>query len=664
MKLHSLGGLMPKSLPADGMTMHLRRSRETLLAYLLIAVWGGAIAWPAEAIPLRAGPLSMIFEPDSAFLRHIKVGKDEVLRGISAPVRNQFWGTVPPQVKIVVLDQQTDHFLLKFDVHCREREIDFLWHGTITGSADGKLEYSFDGQAQSDFKRNRIGFCILHGESAAGRSWILETTAGEKSSGRFPQAIAPHQPAKDLRAVSHEFATGRWARVQFDGDVFEMEDQRNWTDASFKTYCTPLALPYPVALRNGEKVVQKVSITLKGEITRPTPTSAEGSAVALTFGQNTHRLPGLGLQTSSQWDDLDATEFKRLKSLHLDHLRVDLAPRDKSFVAKLANASQQAKSLGTSLIVGLHLSDDFDNELKRVAAECEAIMPPVSVWLLIAVDDAVVAKARMALLPHIPAASIGVGHNTNFTELNRNRPDPNGIEVVAYGMNPQVHAFDNGSIMETLPIQGETVNSARLFLKDLPLIISPVTLRVQLLNQEPLPGELPANVDVRQSTGIAAAWTLGSIRYLAESNVNRITYFETVGWKGIMASKHGPVNEKFGVSPGAAYPVYYLLQSVGEFAGGQVRPLESSDASSVVGVALSQKNRARLLLANLTNQSQLVAIKGLGHEAAYWQLKKTASENDAADEAAWAPFVAKQADQATSVLLPPYGVSRIDTIAK
>ena len=27
------------------------------------------------------------------------------------------------------------------------------------------------------------------------------------------------------------------------GDSFEMEDHRNWTDASFKTYVRPLALP-------------------------------------------------------------------------------------------------------------------------------------------------------------------------------------------------------------------------------------------------------------------------------------------------------------------------------------------------------------------------------------------------------------------------------------
>src|SRR5439155_6344735 len=50
-------------------------------------------------------------------------------------------------------------------------------------------------------------------------------------------------------------------RFDFEGDLFEMEDQRNWTDNSFKTYCTPLALPWPKDAHAGQKISQKVTIT-------------------------------------------------------------------------------------------------------------------------------------------------------------------------------------------------------------------------------------------------------------------------------------------------------------------------------------------------------------------------------------------------------------------
>src|SRR2546429_6797037 len=115
---------------------------KKFLSLLVIPLLQGAPAPAAEPIPLRAGPLSMIFEPDNALLRYIKLGPDEVLRGISAPVRNQFWGTVKPEVKIVSLEEQSDRFTLKFDVICKEREIDFLWQGAIVSSAEGKVVYT------------------------------------------------------------------------------------------------------------------------------------------------------------------------------------------------------------------------------------------------------------------------------------------------------------------------------------------------------------------------------------------------------------------------------------------------------------------------------------------------------------------------------------------
>ena len=43
-----------------------------------------------------------------------------------------------------------------------------------------------------------------------------------------------------------------------------MEDQRNWTDASYKTYSTPLRLPYPVEIQEGDRVWQRVTIEARG----------------------------------------------------------------------------------------------------------------------------------------------------------------------------------------------------------------------------------------------------------------------------------------------------------------------------------------------------------------------------------------------------------------
>ena len=75
---------------------------------------------------------------------------------------------------------------------------------------------------------------------------------GSTTETEFPRLIAPQNPFKELAGLSHEVAPGVWADWRFEGDVFETEDQRNWTDASFKTFCTPLRLPFPVEVPAGD----------------------------------------------------------------------------------------------------------------------------------------------------------------------------------------------------------------------------------------------------------------------------------------------------------------------------------------------------------------------------------------------------------------------------
>ena len=86
----------------------------------------------------------------------------------------------------------------------------------------------------------------------AGVHATVETPDGTVE-GLFPDLISPHQPFIDMQSIAHPTAGGEVV-IRFEGDLWEMEDQRNWTDASYKTYSTPLRLPYPVEIREGETV--------------------------------------------------------------------------------------------------------------------------------------------------------------------------------------------------------------------------------------------------------------------------------------------------------------------------------------------------------------------------------------------------------------------------
>jgi hypothetical protein len=216
-------------------------------------------------MPLRAGPLTMFFEPETAVLRHVRLGDFEVCRAIYAAVRDENWNTVVPHISNLQPKIDKDCFELNFDVRCQKDHITYLWRGQITGAFNGQITYSFDGEAHSTFLRNRIGICVLHPiTECAGKPVTIDQDAGTAEKSVFPQDIAPHQPFKEIRGLSYEIHAGVRAEFQFEGDIFEMEDQRNWCDASFKTYCTPLRIPIPVEIKSGDKVQQRCTLRLSG----------------------------------------------------------------------------------------------------------------------------------------------------------------------------------------------------------------------------------------------------------------------------------------------------------------------------------------------------------------------------------------------------------------
>ena len=586
-----------------------------------VLLYGSETPLP-EQIPLRAGPLTMIFEPDNVFLRYIRLGSREVVRGIYAAVRDRNWGTIAPRVSNLQIKATEDTFEVTFEVECREREINFVWQGRITGDARGTIRFSFDGLARSTFWRNRIGFCVLHPiRECAGYPCFVEKVDGEVEQGRFPRFIAPHQPFTDMRAITHEVAPGLAAEVRFEGDIFEMEDQRNWTDASFKTYCTPLRLPFPVGVAAGTKVVQAVTLALHGEV--PTaPDRLEDSSIIIMVGEAPSvTLPQIGLGMASHGEPLSQQERERLKALNLMHLRVDLRLSEPDWRSTLSRACAAVKSTGLLLEAALFLSDAAEQELSALlrALQDEG-RPFIDRWLVFHVAEKSTGEQWIKLarryLPYDECEEeVGAGTNAYFAELNRACPPLRELKFVCYSVNPQVHAFDTASLVETLEMQGQTVESARQFCGNRPVVVSPVTLRPRFNpnatgpEPPPAPGELPSQVDVRQMSLFGAAWTLGSLKYLAQSGADSVTYYETTGWRGVMETEQGsPLPEKFRPIAGGVFPLYHVLADVGEFAGGQVRPCASSAPLQVDALVIEATERTRILLTNLSPTQQRVTL--------------------------------------------------------
>src|SRR3712207_1141803 len=126
-----------------------------------------------------------------------------------------------------------------------------------------------------------------------------------------------------MRALRHLVRPGVHAELRFAGDTFEMEDQRNWTDASFKTFCTPLRLPYPVTVPAGSTNRQSVTLKLERS-SHSVVESREHEPLRFAWSSVGTPLPALGLGMASDGLALEQHEIERLRALRLSHLRVDL----------------------------------------------------------------------------------------------------------------------------------------------------------------------------------------------------------------------------------------------------------------------------------------------------------------------------------------------------
>jgi hypothetical protein len=277
-----------------------------------------------------------------------------------------------------------------------------------------------------------------------------------------------------------------------------------------------------------------------------------------------------------------------------------------------------------------------------------------------------VALAREVLRGVDHGAKFGCGTDLFFAELNRQRPAAPLPDLIVCPITPQAHAFDNASMTEGLEAIPAMIETARQFSGAAQLAISPVSLRRRDVARAPAPGEMPPQADQRQMSLFGAGWTMGCLKYLAESAVDSATFYETSGWLGVMEVEDGsPSPRSFRSLPGSVFPLYHVLADVGDFAGGAVIPTRSSDPLNVEGFVLHKGDRQRVLLANLSPWPQRVAL----HDLADWLQVRSLDETNA-EEAMRSPETfrvstgeamraARQGGR-LELELRPYAIVRID----
>jgi D-apionolactonase len=562
-------------------------------------------------------------------LRRVSFDGAEAVRSIAFVIRDRDWGTLALGTTSASLDLKADSF--RYDYAARTDGAPVTVSITVTGSGDGQVSIEGEARVEGDFETNRTGFVILHPiEGVAGAPAEVVGSDGAPRHGRFPERISPGQPFFDIQEIRHGFAGGGAVHIRFAGEVFEMEDQRNWTDASFKTYCRPLGLPYPYRVEPQHPVRQGIRLDLSAPQTPPPP---GGQAVELTLGEDGgETMPELALAFEPGWEPDDWQAVAALRPAALVS-RLDVADRPDEGVRAIAAAHG---AVGGACELEVVVDDEADPgpALAKLASLCrEAGVAPMSVtalpraylkshqpsgpWPTGVGPEQAAEAARNAF----PEARIGGGMLTYFTEFNRCPPSCGSNGFATHATSAIVHAADDESVMETLECLPHVFGSARALIGSAGYRLGLVAIGMRSNpygaatkeNSEQVRMAM-AHCDPRQRGLFGAAWALGALAATGGFGVERIALAAPAGPFGLVY-RPLPVaqpgyDDRARDGETLVYPIYHVLRGLSDSRTARRVKVASSAPARVAALAYASDRGTTVWLANLSAEPGTVAIGG------------------------------------------------------
>ncbi|GAA2184546.1 hypothetical protein GCM10009785_32910 [Brooklawnia cerclae] len=448
-------------------------------------------------------------------------------------------------------------------------------------------------RALRDSAVNRAGLVALLPGTLAGSDLTVDTVDGYSHPLRLPVQVSPYQPCLGIKGL-------RWTRdgvdveVDFAGDTFEMEDQRNWCDFSFKVYNRPLGLPFPYMLRKDAVISQSVVARA-----RHAPQS-EGRRISAASPRSWRSvdggrggLPTFDLGASTRF--LDSPPSADLGCEVPDALVLEVTDRDPlGRIAEQARRETRGAGIPLDLRVragseaGLESVLDFfgqtDLRIARLAAfDASTLVTESDVW------------RSLVRLNRSFGAELVAGTCGHFAEFNRNvHRFPSDADGYCFSLSPQMHVQEQRHIREVVDAIPGVIASARELVEGRPLLIGPITLRPRLnavATREGGPGPsdlagfgpeyVSESTDARQGTPFAGAWTAACLAQLIGSEVAEVCLYESSGPRGIrepdghlsacgeaiewfLGHRRGTIHELGAFLPTGAYGVVAARDGTGE----------------------------------------------------------------------------------------------------
>lgn len=624
---------------------------------------------------LTAGRLTA--ELSGGNLRAIRYDGVEVLRAISYLVRDRDWGTYAPDLFDLAVEETDEGFMVAYEARCGGPQGTTLdMAARIIGRPSGQLIFETQAYSETGFETNRCGFCILHPiVELAGTPVIVEHVDGEMEQTELPDAIEPWQPFKDMRAITHTVMAGVTAECRMEGDTFEMEDQRNWSDASYKTYVRPLALPWPYHIPAEELVRQLVVLTIDDSRTesQEMDSTQSNGVIRLSFGPESGIMPAIGLVITPEEAVASTSAITTHGTFGTQDLLLHFDPlAGHGMEAMTALAAVAAAHKGkTTLEIAVPCVKPLAGELNGISAlvrdaglMLDAVIvspsvdrqstPPGSAWPECPPLEDVYVAARAAF----PDIRLGGGMLSYFTELNRKRVPADQLDFITHATNPIVHAADDISVMQTLEALPFITESVRDIYDDMPYRIGPSTIAMRQnpygsrTMDNPDGGRIPmASRDPRHTALFGAAFALGYAAQVIEAGLEQLTLSALAGPFGLIADAGEPMPE------GGLRPLAHVVAGLSLLAGKPYRQCLSANPEKLLALSATDGDGGTVVfIANLTATTVEADISGFNasQKAILHMLDETTAVAGAAGDFSEVPL------NGGSLTLLPYAVARLN----
>jgi len=532
---------------------------------------------------------------DNLFLRNIKYNNVEILKLISFLVRDKNWNNYPPE--IIKTSSYNKDQQLHFEFDLKYGDVEQLEVKLLLSIGSNSVKLIANGKFLTDFWTNRIGFnLLLPLDGVVNQQVIVSKSDQTTETLKYPLIIQPDQPMVKFNNLSYEMFDSIALNIRFDGIHFEMEDQRNWGDASYKIYSGSLLDPFPYKENKNSAFHQEIEITVR-EKNNSLETISNQNIIPLDI-QEEYAMPKIGIKVDNETNGIDIVNVDFVYHLVDFERNTESKPNFNNlpiYLVALIDHTKKVKDI---------VKDIKDYILSnKISVDKILICPkiylnsfqPAGEWPSVPKLGDYYKEAKIQL----PDVHIFSGMVTNFTELNRKKPDGK-FDGINFSFTPIVHDASDYGVLDTPNSLKYILHSVNNFSKDTPIHIGPMTLGMHF---NPYGEKLAANIDQvrlemtdfdpRHDSLIGLNWTIAVFAETLSKNTKFITIASLKGVHGILTES----NQK--------RPLFYLYEVLLYFKNAKIYKIEKMN--SISGVKLvKEKKMYYLLTNNSSNQTSYI----------------------------------------------------------